>query len=266
MSERACMPKTGLPPHIECSGKPTCDMGAEGLFDREPPRLDARVKVAALLAVNVVAVLNLSFSVEIAVMMCIVAALLYSRLNRTAARCTATYTAAVIIMAFAGGENGIASVLLVVAMVIRKTTPIFGLGYCLVATTKISELLVVMQKLHLPNGITIPFSVVLSYFPSLASEWRNVTGAMKMRGFGVSPKNVAFHLVRTMEYVMVPIIVRSATIAEEISAAAITRGIEAQDARTTVYPMEIGLADVICLVVCACLVAAAVASRMGAIA
>lgn len=266
MSGRACMPKTGLLPHVEHSRTPGLDTCIGGLFDREPPRLDARVKVAALLAVNVAAVLNRSFSVEIAVMACIVAALLYSRLNRTAIRCAATYAAAVIIMAFAGGENGIASVLLVVAMVIRKITPIFGFGYCLVATTKISELLVVMQKLRLPNSITIPFSVVLSYFPSLASEWRNVTGAMKMRGFGVSPKNVAFHLLRTMEYVMVPIIVRSATVAEEISAAAITRGIEAQDVRTTVYPMEIGLADAICLVACTCLVAAAVASRVGAIA
>ncbi|WP_283170029.1 energy-coupling factor transporter transmembrane component T [Curtanaerobium respiraculi] len=223
------------------------------------PYFDVRVKLIVLIAINVVAVMSCGIVVEIAVMAVILGALCYSRLFRGALASACSYATALLFMALAPGlPMAVGSVVLVLSVLLRTTTPIFAFALCLISTTKINELLVALHGLHVPRSITLPLSVILSYPVMLASECRNITRAMKMRGFGVNARNVVMHFLRTAEHIMVPIIVRSSTIADEISTAAITRGIEMEGRRSTFFDQRIRPADAALLLGAAGLVALAV--------
>ena len=108
---------------------------------------------------------------------------------------------------------------------IRKLIPCFMLGAFLIRTTKVSAFLAAFSRLHLPKGFTIALSVTLRYFPTMAEEWNYIKDALALRGIAVSFTGFLRHPVKIMEYVYVPMLVSAAKISDEITQAAITRGI-----------------------------------------
>lgn len=57
------------------------------------------------------------------------------------------------------------------------------MGYITVKTTTVSEFVAAMKKLHLPEQIIIPMSVIFRFFPTVVEEYNAIGDAMKMRGF-----------------------------------------------------------------------------------
>ena len=109
---------------------------------------------------------------------------------------------------------------------IRKLIPCFMLGAFLIRTTKVSVFLAAFSRLHLPKGFTIALSVTLRYFPTMAEEWNYIKDAMALRGIAASFTGFLRHPVKIMEYVYVPMLVSASKISDEITQAAITRGID----------------------------------------
>ena len=60
----------------------------------------------------------------------------------------------------------------------------------------------------------------------MTEEWNYIKDAMALRGITVSFTGVLRHPVRIMEYVYVPMLVSASKISDEITQAAITRGID----------------------------------------
>ena len=56
------------------------------------------------------------------------------------------------------------------------------MGEYLIATTTVSEFISAMERLHMPQAITIPMSVMFRLFPTIVEEWRAIRRAMGMRG------------------------------------------------------------------------------------
>ena len=133
------------------------------------------------------------------------------------------------------------------AVYIRKLIPCFMLGSLLIKTTKVSTFLAAISRLHLPKGFTIALSITLRYFPTMAEEWGFIKDAMSLRGISVSPVGLFFHPVRTMEYVYVPMLVSASKISDEITQAAITRGIDHLKRRSCLENVRFRLWDVLLL-------------------
>ena len=68
------------------------------------------------------------------------------------------------------------------------------MGEYLIATTSVSEFISAMERLHMPQAITIPMSVMFRLFPTIGSEWRSIRRAMTMRGisFGFNEDLLVF--------------------------------------------------------------------------
>ena len=109
---------------------------------------------------------------------------------------------------------------------IRKLIPCFMLGAFLIRTTKVSAFLAALSRLQLPKGFTIALSVTLRYFPTMAEEWNYIKDAMALRGITASFAGFLRHPIKIMEYVYVPMLVSASKISDEITQAAITRGID----------------------------------------
>ncbi len=60
----------------------------------------------------------------------------------------------------------------------------------------------------------------------MTEEWSSIKDAMALRGITLSFAEILHHPVRIMEYVYVPMLVSASKISDEITQAAITRGID----------------------------------------
>ncbi len=90
----------------------------------------------------------------------------------------------------------------------------------------IGMILEVFHKLHLPKSFGISVIVLMRFMPTIQYELNAIRGALKFRGVGISLLNTLLHLPRNFYLTLIPLLIRTIRISDEISAAALTRGIE----------------------------------------
>ena len=120
------------------------------------------------------------------------------------------------------------------------------MGEYLIATTSVSEFISAMERLHVPNQVTIPMSVMFRLFPTIGAEWRSIRRAMWMRGIHLGEAKVG----QVLEYQMVPMMTSSIRIGEELSAAALIRGLGAPVKRTNICRIGLRIQDYLLLACC----------------
>ncbi len=113
-----------------------------------------------------------------------------------------------------------------------KITPTGMLLYLVFRTTSVSEFVAAMDRMHISRSFSAPVSVVFRLFPTIIDEYRAVSEAMKLRDIG-SFRNP----VKMLEYRMVPFLVSVVSIGNDLSAAALTRGLDAPYERTNLCPI-----------------------------
>lgn len=218
--------------------------------------LDPRTKLLILAITSVSVFLNESTLIEVAFIFIPFLLLLQAKHIRLAFKSGAAF---IILLALpmllvphlpvtAGG------ILYMFAVYIRKLIPCFMLGSLLIRTTKVSTFLAAISRLHLPKGFTIALSITLRYFPTMTEEWGFIKDAMSLRGISVSPAGLLFHPVRTMEYVYVPMLVSASKISDEITQAAITRGIDHLERRSCLENIRFRMRDALLLILYSSLV------------
>lgn len=138
----------------------------------------------------------------------------------------------------------VSSLILMLAVCIRMFMPILLYANVFQRTTKVSEMIYVMYSLRIPKGFTITFAVAMRFFPTAKEEMRYIADAMKLRGIEVNLQNVIKRPGLLIESKIVPLMMRSATIAEELSAASITRGIDSPEKRSAYFRAHLTWEDV----------------------
>ncbi|OKL50667.1 hypothetical protein BM477_00535 [Boudabousia marimammalium] len=94
-----------------------------------------------------------------------------------------------------------------------------------ILTTGPAQLTAALRRLRIPQFIVIPFTVVLRYIPTVIDELFAIRDAMRLRGLFPGAFGVLAHPIRTAEYILVPLLSSSIRMADELSAAALTRGL-----------------------------------------
>lgn len=133
---------------------------------------------------------------------------------------------------------------LLVALVIRLF-PIFMLGYYIIKSTKTNEFIAAMVKWHIPESFIIPISVVFRFIPTLAEEHSSIKNAMKMRGIKFGTKKFWRNPTIFLEYRVIPLMISVVKIGDELSAAALTRGLGSMKERTSVVATRFCIYDFI---------------------
>ena len=91
--------------------------------------------------------------------------------------------------------------------------------------------------------IVIPLSVMFRFIPTISEEWHSIRDAMRFRGIGISVRSVLTKPMMTLEYTMVPLLMSTATIADELAAASLSRGLDADTKRTSIEDVRLRLQD-----------------------
>ena len=155
----------------------------------------------------------------------------------------------VLLMQYLGGKylSGMLNVFIVTfAVFIRRLFPCAMLGGVIIGTTRVNEFMAAMNRLHISKKIVIPIAIMFRYFPMIKEEWNAIKDAMKMRG--ISPSIIGFikHPAIIIECIYVPILMSASKISDELTTAAITRGIENPKRRTCMQSIKFTISDFIC--------------------
>lgn len=83
------------------------------------------------------------------------------------------------------------------------------------------EAIAVFKKMRTPSAFALPITFMLRFMPTVKSEFAGVFAALRLRGL-LSIRQP----LRTLEYMIVPVIFRASRISDELAASAEARGIE----------------------------------------
>lgn len=133
---------------------------------------------------------------------------------------------------------------------IRKIFPCAMLGGILVSTTRVNEFMAAMNRIHMPKVMAVPLTVMLRYFPMVHEDWGYINDAMCMRDVAPTLRSLLTHPARTLECIYVPMMMSALKVADELSAAAVTRGLENPKSRTCLQEIHFSIADILCIVFC----------------
>lgn len=128
---------------------------------------------------------------------------------------------------------------------IWKMVPLFIALHMLMKTPP-GEIVAALNKIRLPNTVTLMVVVAFRFAPTITTEIRAAHDAMKLRGL----RNLTYFFknsAKYMEYSMVPLMLRSLNVADELSISAITRGAEAPVKKHCYYQNKLTVFDGIIL-------------------
>ena len=129
--------------------------------------------------------------------------------------------------------------------IILRMTPVMMIAYILVKDIKSNELLSAFEQIHLPKKIMLSVTVALRFFPTYKLEIRMIRESLKMRNINLK---IAEPL-KFLEYWLVPVLMRMNLIAEEMTATAMTKGVESPMRRTSFYNVRMRIIDYIFLII-----------------
>ncbi len=143
--------------------------------------------------------------------------------------------------------SGLASfLLLAVCSIMTRFAPGIMMGEFLIASTSVSDFIAAMKRMHVSEKIIIPLSVIFRFFPTIGEENRAISDAMRMRGIRFGGK----HPGRVLEYRLIPLMISIVKIGDELSAAALTRGLGAPVHRTDICKIGFHAQDFVMIAVC----------------
>lgn len=203
-------------------------------------KFDPRTELLLLVLANVVAFTQHSLWVEITWVVLLLLLILFCGCKKAVGRLAVLFGFCLFLQycIFPIGPKILVSSFTILVSYARRAFPCLIVGTMIIQKTPVKELMVALRKCRIPQGLIIPLSVTIRYFPAMKEELGYIRDAMKLRNI---------HGMRKMECLLVPVMISATTTAEELSAAAITRGIENPAHKTSMVEIKFGVQDFLCL-------------------
>lgn len=176
------------------------------------------------------------------------ALILSERRFKTAGKYALLYVACFILerLALNVWSGMLSFMVLAVSSIMTRFAPGIMTGAYLISSTSVSEFIGAMERMHITEKIIIPLSVIFRFFPTIGEEYQAIRDAMKMRNIRFGGRN-PFLMI---EYRLIPLMVSVVKISDELSAAALTRGLGAPVRRINVCEIGFHVQDIIAIVLC----------------
>lgn len=147
------------------------------------------------------------------------------------------------------GRVGFSFALYMVLYFVSRMTLIAIFANYITKTTSVSEMLEALNRLRIPRSISVPFSVLLRFAPTMRHEIRALHENMRIRGVIRGRRDALFHPVKCIEYTLVPLLMRAVKIADELSASALIRGLDSERKRVSIVNLKLKWADALTVVI-----------------
>lgn len=197
-------------------------------------RLDPRAKLYLLTLGNLTLFLHVSLTTEIILVTLLLSLYFLAGRTKSGIRMSAVYTALVGIDLFVIpiAEGVLLNFLSLLSVGIRMMLPCVISGGYAFSTTTVGEMVCGLRKLRVPETIIIPSVTVIRFFPTIAEDYRQIRNAMALRG--ISFRNP----MEALEYILIPLLMNSNNVAQDLSVAAMTKGISLPGQHTSMVELS----------------------------
>ncbi|WP_035098550.1 energy-coupling factor transporter transmembrane component T family protein [Olegusella massiliensis] len=232
-------------------------------------KFDPRTKMLVFLASCVVGINSYNFAALVVydTMLCLVFGLAGKPVR--ALKAFAAFAMAVFLRVCIEAQGtGAGSIVMICEMLISLFLfcfPFFLSIMLLVQTTRISQFLAAFQAMRVPARAVIPVAVLFRFIPTVADEWTGIRKAMAFRGIELTFGNVIRHPGQAIEYMLVPLLMSSVAVMEDLAAAAEARGLDADHIRTSYEDVKMGVADYVVVVAFAAVALFVLVTSIGAV-
>lgn len=124
----------------------------------------------------------------------------------------------------------------------RRMIPCLLTGALLVKKCSVPEFVAAMRKLRLPQNLITAMAVMVRYFPAISEELHHIINAMKLQRITAG---------RKIECYLVPIMLSATKTAEELSVAAVVRGVDSPKKKTSAVKIGFSVTDISCMLMTA---------------
>ena len=197
---------------------------------------DPRAGLWILIAANIIAFSDHTLWVELALIALLLVLMIVHRRYTMAVKWAVGYCALLVFqhVILPASPMIIATSFTIFATYTRRMFPCLMTGSLMLKCTPLRYLIVGLRQLHIPQKLIVAISVTLRYFPAIREEIGHIRDAMKLRNIrGLS----------RLECTVMPLMVSATETAEELSAAAVTRGIENPARKTSAVSLRLMPAD-----------------------
>lgn len=133
----------------------------------------------------------------------------------------------------------------VFGVTVLKLIPIVMMGIWILRTTYMDDLMVALQRMRLPQAVTIPLVVMFRYIPTLRIEYQQIRSTMDIRGISDTLWKRVFHPLATIEYILIPLLMRCLKVTDELAASGTTRGLELECKRYALRPIRFAWPEIV---------------------
>ncbi|EPY2273383.1 energy-coupling factor transporter transmembrane component T [Clostridium sporogenes] len=208
-------------------------------------KIDPRTKIILMILGNVA--IFLAFSIQIKISL-IIFYLIFGFLcgaYKSLIKISLGYFGLILVEYFGGKylSGTLTLMIITFSQFVKMILPCALLASIMISTTKVSEFMGALNKMRVSKKVIIPLTVMIRYFPVVFEDWKNIKDSMRMRD--VSPTFLGFlkNPSDTIECIYVPMLMSASKVSDELSAAAITRGIENPNPRTCMVKMKMKFCD-----------------------
>lgn len=126
-----------------------------------------------------------------------------------------------------------------IKMIVLMYEPPLICGFILGKSIKLSELLTALANMKLSRKLILPLAVAFRYFPTLKNEISNIRESLLLREM----KPSILHPISAMEYYLVPLLMRSLRVSDELTRSALCRAYSVESSRSTLVPVKLNILD-----------------------
>lgn len=193
---------------------------------------DPRAGLWLLVAANVIAFHPHTFWVELALICLLLLLMAGHGKVSMAVKWAVGYGALLIFQQYIlpASPKIIATSFTIFATYARRMFPCLMTGSLMLKCTPLRYFIVGLRQLHIPQRLIVAVSVTLRYFPAIREEMGYIRDAMKLR---------EIRGLARLECTVMPLMVSATETAEELSAAAVTRGIENPARKTSAVSLRL---------------------------
>ena len=210
-------------------------------------RVDPRTALLATCLLGIAAVL--SNRPEAAHAACAIGALcaLAAGAWRPCIALSAAYGLIAAVMALAEGAGNAMLVITVVMLsyMAQKLVVLSLLGISLSKLASMQDLLAALQAMGAPQAVLIPCMVVLRFFPTIRRDASHLMESLKTRRVLAGRGYALRHPALVCELLVVPLLMRSVRVSDELAASALVRGLGGETRPTMLHSLSFGVKDAV---------------------
>ncbi|WP_052122935.1 energy-coupling factor transporter transmembrane component T, partial [Bifidobacterium cuniculi] len=217
------------------------------LASRGPLYLDPRTKLAMVVSSNLLMFLHAPASIEAVAAVLFAVPLLAGPRRGTGVRMLGLYFGLVAVqfaVAPLVGALPWLHLLGATAAALCMMLPCMIAGLSAVLTTRPGDFVCAMRRMHVPTVVVVPIVVLMRFFPTIRHDWRQIRHAQRLRGGTRNPLDA-------LDRTLVPLLMNAVTVAQDLTVAALTKGLGADGPVTSLAQLRLRLRDAVAMALCA---------------